>query len=720
MATYLPPKRQSRVSSQWSRTGCMTCKARRKKCDRARPTCTACEKRGLQCEGYQDLFVQQDVHRSGVTQKRVRAVSRGAPYDSSSSSTSAAAALASSPNATTAGGSFFVDGSHLGVKAARRNATSASSTTFPTLAWINLVSTQPALDQGSSSRSPENGPFLLSGGSSSSSSSSSSTQPDTAVTEGLKKSESESESGPSPRDESEQHTVSGIQIPQTTGGSDGGDSLFHLQTDETPCLTSETFCPVDITNYMPEMTEQEYSESPTEELFGSTPVGFADGYIEYSPSRAAIDAATTAILPPGPGPTNAPAGGGDHLFAPGIPPLFNLFPDFTEQESYYLQYLDEQAAQQLLNVDAGMFNPLRRLILPRATAYAGILNGICAVAACHRAQRSDPDTRLRLSAIANGFYLKSVNWLRSSFGGEANSPSLPGLDDNSVLTALLLCKYEIVKGSATHWRGHLGGLELLLQKRGGIGSLEAECGHLRYHRMVADICHCEKSTPSRDETDLDMIASSSLSLNVYSGCAHHLLRACHNIARAIGRLESHNLMSFPEFYSQTEEIVLSLGTSIIDPGIQVCSGNMEVSQISRLLYVAQRTRYAAFVFLHALVDRAIETCRFTESESLDLRSQIPYTKAQALDGCLEMLAHVPIGEHCEFAGLALSLFLAGCEVREPHWKYLILEKLFTIERSFGLGHISRGREALMLIWQRGRRKAWWNVMREEGLEIILC
>lgn len=35
-----------------TRTGCWTCRARRKKCDETRPTCLACRSLNLQCEGY--------------------------------------------------------------------------------------------------------------------------------------------------------------------------------------------------------------------------------------------------------------------------------------------------------------------------------------------------------------------------------------------------------------------------------------------------------------------------------------------------------------------------------------------------------------------------------------------------------------------------------------------------------------------------------------------
>lgn len=38
---------------QRSHNGCWTCKAKRRKCDRARPTCHNCSQRGVPCEGYE-------------------------------------------------------------------------------------------------------------------------------------------------------------------------------------------------------------------------------------------------------------------------------------------------------------------------------------------------------------------------------------------------------------------------------------------------------------------------------------------------------------------------------------------------------------------------------------------------------------------------------------------------------------------------------------------
>lgn len=45
-----PPPSKSGVTR--TRTGCWTCRARRKKCDESRPSCLACLSLNLQCEGY--------------------------------------------------------------------------------------------------------------------------------------------------------------------------------------------------------------------------------------------------------------------------------------------------------------------------------------------------------------------------------------------------------------------------------------------------------------------------------------------------------------------------------------------------------------------------------------------------------------------------------------------------------------------------------------------
>ncbi|KAL4893364.1 fungal-specific transcription factor domain-containing protein [Aspergillus ambiguus] len=51
-------KRSRREGAKWTRSGCLTCKRRRKRCDEAKPTCRACNRLGLSCEGYGSMWAE--------------------------------------------------------------------------------------------------------------------------------------------------------------------------------------------------------------------------------------------------------------------------------------------------------------------------------------------------------------------------------------------------------------------------------------------------------------------------------------------------------------------------------------------------------------------------------------------------------------------------------------------------------------------------------------
>ncbi|KAL4921610.1 fungal-specific transcription factor domain-containing protein [Aspergillus aurantiobrunneus] len=52
-----PTKRRCRrIGGNWTRSGCLTCKRRRKRCDEAKPSCHSCARLGLTCEGYGSMW----------------------------------------------------------------------------------------------------------------------------------------------------------------------------------------------------------------------------------------------------------------------------------------------------------------------------------------------------------------------------------------------------------------------------------------------------------------------------------------------------------------------------------------------------------------------------------------------------------------------------------------------------------------------------------------
>ncbi|KAJ6013311.1 hypothetical protein N7540_007902 [Penicillium herquei] len=59
MTTPIQKKVRTRqTGTAWTRSGCLTCKKRRKGCDKAKPSCNNCIKQGRVCEGYGSLWVE--------------------------------------------------------------------------------------------------------------------------------------------------------------------------------------------------------------------------------------------------------------------------------------------------------------------------------------------------------------------------------------------------------------------------------------------------------------------------------------------------------------------------------------------------------------------------------------------------------------------------------------------------------------------------------------
>ncbi|KAH0443131.1 hypothetical protein CcaCcLH18_01244 [Colletotrichum camelliae] len=89
-----PPPKKKRASKPKVRSGCITCKIRRVKCDEGKPTCTRCARADIKCDGYaKDAAVQKRAaERSGV----IRATERNK-------------LLLSRPDQAHTGGSGYID-----------------------------------------------------------------------------------------------------------------------------------------------------------------------------------------------------------------------------------------------------------------------------------------------------------------------------------------------------------------------------------------------------------------------------------------------------------------------------------------------------------------------------------------------------------------------------------------------------------------------------------
>ncbi|KAK9375824.1 fungal-specific transcription factor domain-containing protein [Lipomyces chichibuensis] len=84
-----------KVKQSKSRNGCVTCKAKRLKCDETKPTCLQCQNRNVECGGYRKDFKWRVFEESSIIKRRQK------PLVEPTSSTSTVSTRSTSPEAIT-------------------------------------------------------------------------------------------------------------------------------------------------------------------------------------------------------------------------------------------------------------------------------------------------------------------------------------------------------------------------------------------------------------------------------------------------------------------------------------------------------------------------------------------------------------------------------------------------------------------------------------------
>lgn len=129
--------------------------------------------------------------------------------------------------------------------------------------------------------------------------------------------------------------------------------------------------------------------------------------------------------------------------------------------SYYLSYYTTHLSKLLVMADTAS-NPLREMIIPRLHFSPMLLKAVCAVSACHLSQRREDVHASHHGIIALKYYSQALSSLTTSLEEYTRSCQCPA--DVTVLTAVFLCKYEIIRGSIREWRHHLTGLIQLMDR----------------------------------------------------------------------------------------------------------------------------------------------------------------------------------------------------------------------------------------------------------------
>lgn len=74
-----PPKTIQKVTKGRSKTGCITCRRRKKKCDETKPECNNCVKNSVVCQGYPEKTVWQPGRQKNEARQAANAISQSLP-----------------------------------------------------------------------------------------------------------------------------------------------------------------------------------------------------------------------------------------------------------------------------------------------------------------------------------------------------------------------------------------------------------------------------------------------------------------------------------------------------------------------------------------------------------------------------------------------------------------------------------------------------------------
>lgn len=133
-------------------------------------------------------------------------------------------------------------------------------------------------------------------------------------------------------------------------------------------------------------------------------------------------------------------------------------PQASSVERYLLHYYTFKLSTVLINVDSPS-NPLRSVLLPRAVTSPTLMNALYATSALHAfVGNRDPDFRI----LSLAYYNKAVCALRHLMANLEPQRERADLEI-LLLTAVYLCKYEIISGGVSNWRSHLQGIQQLFE-----------------------------------------------------------------------------------------------------------------------------------------------------------------------------------------------------------------------------------------------------------------
>ncbi|KAL2205796.1 hypothetical protein CC79DRAFT_1357824 [Sarocladium strictum] len=429
--------------------------------------------------------------------------------------------------------------------------------------------------------------------------------------------------------------------------------------------------------------------------------------------------------------------------------------DITSAQQQLFQYYVERLSGILVNA-SGQGNPLRTLIIPLARTSPLLFQGVCAVSCIHRSGFMEGVQSRVYQNEAMGYYVRGLSSLKdllpAALDTGQNRVVTPSseqliLFQTLLLSAIFLCKFEIIKDGITNWRKHLDGvvsfykwLESSHWAYEMPETMKFARSFITYHKGIACLTELGRR-PTRDTEDfpkpigydfcsledLEQQSSGLQTVDPYMGFSQTLVilfRRVNNLL--LIDIQDHNAL--PAVKTELLFILGRLSDKDWTAEHFLVPPSMTNDVVKCLEHISQAYEGAIYTCLHSTIEELVKRCKVYDRnktmvrEVEQLKAMIPVTKQDALERCLAGIQAVPC-QSPEEAGLLPVLFVVACETDDPNHVAIVMQRLNVLEAHIGLGNIH---SAVILLREildrraRGRkRNDWRNLLAASSWDLII-
>lgn len=384
-----------------------------------------------------------------------------------------------------------------------------------------------------------------------------------------------------------------------------------------------------------------------------------------------------------------------------IPYMPAISGSWDGMERVLLRYFLDRVAPlcSILQQDGSSFCSV---LLPMAIVDPSLLHALFAYASVHF-DASTPGT-----LATSGARLKFENQV---IRGVAEAIGKNAVTETTVACALLTSTAEVIRGDTSRWLVHLQGAGYLVNHLGTSRLLRLTDGafllrYFAYHDIMASLSTGRRKLVN-GEYFVESATANVESADSFMGLSFHIFRHFSEICAFVVDTADLGSSSCSDRRSRDtmrgEDMAQALRSQ--DLHLQVDRTNIHTQA---LIHHAEAFRFAGLFYLYRHILRFCEAGAVTRLRMEDCVRQI-----------LQHVSEVPSDLFCEI-GLLFPLFMAGIgSGGDAGMQQNIQSRLMHVETWTKFRHVTRARELLQLLWDKGRTD-WETMLRELDWSLSLA